>query len=156
MKNIHGTCSPESLSHGEISDEESSSIAENELPLDTHTNVPVHEPQIVIVHVPAQYNTQQNDNQSVNGVPNKLENFQEENHLHETYPAQGIIQQQQYQYRQENQEQVLRKTELSSVYIPPEAQLSEIDATDLARLMQSNKKLYFYVSPIKLNLNFNK
>jgi hypothetical protein len=39
-----------------------------------------------------------------------------------------------------------------NVAIPREAQLSEVKAEDLQKLVQSPKKLYFYVSPYRLNL----
>lgn len=43
-------------------------------------------------------------------------------------------------------------TEFSPVIIPPEAQLSEIQIDDIQNLVQGEQKLYFYVSPLKLNL----
>ncbi|XP_031788357.1 uncharacterized protein LOC100124222 [Nasonia vitripennis] len=43
--------------------------------------------------------------------------------------------------------------ELSSVIIPPEAQLCEVQFEDLQNLIQSRKRLHYYVSPYRFNLS---
>lgn len=53
---------------------------------------------------------------------------------------------------QENEEDNT-EDEVSSVIIPPEAQLSEVQIEDIQNLIQSHRKLHFYVSPYRLNLS---